>query len=375
MGDRKKIFWLIKGLGRGGAETLLVLALPYLDRKTFDYQVGYLLPWKDELVPPLEKAGLPVFCLGQTYHADLRVIFRLARLLKEQQVDLLHIHLPYSGFVGRIAGRLAGVKHMVYTEHNVLEQYRYLSCLINKLTYFMNDLVIAVSDEVRASVLANYRPFKQPEIITVHNGIDVERVDRIHHSATADDVKGELGVPRDYLIVGNVAHLYPRKGHEDLLEAAKTVLTANPKVAFVIVGRGALDSQLKEKARRLGIEDNVIFTGFRTDVHSLMTTFDIFVLPSIYEGLPVALLEAMALGRPVVATGVGGIPEVVRDGVEGFLVEPRNPRVLADKILDLLRSSQLRENMSQKAIARIEESFSIEAMVQKLEALYRKLLG
>lgn len=370
MAGKKRVLWLIKGLSVGGAERLLTASLPYLNRSMFDYQVAYFLTHKDDLVPEFERAGIPVFCLNINKPYDLGAVLRLARLLRQQKIEILHIHSPHAGILGRVAAHLSGVKAVVNTEHSQLERQNRLAQLGNLLTYPLNDAVIAISESVLHSIL-DRQIFKRGIYVTIHNGVDLNAIATAGICRTP--LKESLGIAAHHQVVGNVANLYPGKGHQYLLEAARLVLNQLPDVTFVIVGKEKKKEdleQLQELAQRLGIQDRVIFTGFRQDVFQVMSTFDIFVLPSLWEGFGIVLLEAMALGKPVIGTNVGGIPEVIDNGLNGFLVEPRNSQQLAERILELLRNAALRNRMGQNGIQKVQLRFSIERVVKEIEKVY-----
>lgn len=371
--DRKKVFILIKGLGLGGAEKLLELAIPHLNRDRFDYEVGYLLHWKNALVPPFRRAGIPVFCLNQRSPYDIRVLPQLARLLRQRQVDLLHLHLPYSAILGRMASKVTPVKAVVYTEHNLWQRYHWLTAAANRLTYGWNDAVIAVSSEVELSIRSRSKTNGKPKLDTIPNGVDVEQLASV--AKDPQGVKEEFQIPLTHRLVVHVANFTQKKRHLDLLKAIERVVKAQPLLTFLLVGQGPMEKEVKEAARQLGVERRVIFTGFRTDATRLIAAADLFVLSSLYEGLPVSLLEAMALGTPIVATSVGGIPEVVIDGVGGFLVEPLNPDQLAEKMLDLLRDPQLQQRFSENGIRTVRERYDVRRMVESTEAIYERVLA
>ena len=367
---KKRVLWLIKGLAVGGAEKLLATSLPYLNRSMFDYKVAYFLTHKDGLVPEFERVGIPVFCLNINKSYDLSSFTRLVRLLRQQEIEILHIHGPHAAILGRIAAHISGVKAVVYTEHTLLERQNHLARIGNLLTYPLNDATIAVSDAVLHSVL-DRQIIKHGTYLTIHNGIDLNMVTTTKICQTS--LKKSLGIAAHHQIVGNVANLLPGKGHQYLIEAARLVLNHYPDVTFVIVGKEDRDEDLKrlqELARQLGIQDRVIFTGFRQDVFQLMAIFDIFVLPSLLEGFGIVLLEAMALGKPVVGTDVGGIPEIINNGLNGFLVEPRNPQQLANKISELLCNDTLRKRMGQNGIRKVNDRFNIERTVREIERVY-----
>ena len=372
MVTRKKVMWLIKGLGIGGAERLLELALPYVDNNRFEYEIAYLLPHKNALVSTFEKAGIPVFCLNHTKSYDARIVPHLVRLFQERQVDLLHLHLPYTGIIGRVASKLAPVKAVVYTEHNLWERYHWLTSTANRLTFGYNDAVIAVSDEVKHSIESKYKTNGKPKLCTILNGVDADQL--AVDSQGSHEVKQEFGIPDNHRLVVHVANFTPKKRHEDLVQAARLVIDQEPQVSFLLVGQGPLEPDIKAQVKNLHLENNVIFAGFRTDAPRIIGSADVFVLPSQFEGLPIAMLEAMALGRPVIASRVGGVPEVILDGVDGLLIDPLRPDQLAEKLLTVMRTPELREKLSNNAVQKVREHFSVKRMVESTEALYNLVL-
>ncbi len=369
MADRARILVLIKGLGVGGAERLLEASLPYLNRDRFSYQIGYLLPWKTALVPAFVEAGVPVHCLDMGSPGDLRVVMRLVALLRREQIDLVHAHLPVAGIWGRVAARLAGVPRVVYTEHNVPQRYARLTRMLNHRTYRMNDIVIAVSDEVRRTIAgyANGRP----RILTVQNAVDVEALAATVADAAA--VRREFGFPPQALVVTTVGNLTLKKGHAFLLEAARRVVARHPNARFLVIGQGPLARSLQAQADRLGLNGTVVFAGFRADAVRLLAASDVFVLSSLFEGLPVTLLEAMALGKPSVATRTGGIPEITDEG-SSVLVAPGDVDALADGIGGLLDLPALRLRLGAAAQERARSRYGVRHMVRAVEQLYADLL-
>jgi glycosyltransferase involved in cell wall biosynthesis len=359
---------LIKGLGRGGAEQLLVSGVPYLDRERFGYRFAYLLPWKDSLVPELKQAGLPVDCLDGASGAGW--VGRLRDLLRRERVGLVHAHSPVAAAAARlVAGRRTRV---VYTEHNLWSRYHRATRAANLVTFPRNDHVFAVSDMVRASIRypAPMRALPMPPVETLHHGLD---------PATAQDwrgdgVRAELGIPDDALVIGSIANFKAAKDHATLLRAAVRVRQAVPGVRLLLVGQGPLEAETRRLAVELGLTGTVLFAGFREDARRLAAAFDVFTLSSTYEGLPIALVEAMALGRPAVVTDVGGTPEVVTDGADGLLVPPGDPAALADGLLRLLGDPELRARIGQAARARAA-AFDIRTAVARMEQVYAGLLA
>jgi glycosyltransferase involved in cell wall biosynthesis len=361
---------LIKGLGRGGAEQLLVNAVEHGDRSRFEYEVAYLLPWKDAFVPALRDLGASVTCLdggrGVAWAGRLRV------LVRRRGIDLVHVHSPYVAAVVRSTLR-RGRPVLVTTEHNVWERYHRSTYWANAVTFPRNDHVFAVSEEVRESIRypRALRFLSTPPVETLHHGIDV---DRVVATPPPIGVREELGIAQDAPVVGTVANFKPHKGYEYLLRVAAHVARTRPDVRFVFVGQGPMEEQMLGETKRLGIADTVVFAGFREDALRFVRTFDVFAMSSVHEGLPLALLEAMALGCPPVATRVGGVTAVIQDGVSGLTVEPREPELQAERILEVLADDALRRKLSNGARARATE-FDVRRAVRRIEHVYSELVA
>jgi len=365
----RRILLLIKGLGRGGAEQLLASAAPYLDRGRFRYEVAYLLPWKDDLVAELEAAGLRVHCLGARGPSW---IANLVALVRNGGFDLVHAHSPVPAIGARVAFPRRARLPIVYTEHNVWERYQRATFWANALTFARNDHVIAVSEHVRASIRypVPLRRLPMPTVETRYYGVDPTALASV---APVDGVREELGVPSDVPVVGTVANFKPGKGHRYLVEAAARVRRAVPDVRFVLVGRGPTEPDARRWVRELGLESSFVFAGFREDAPKVMRTFDVLAVPSVHDGLSIALLEAMSLGKPAVLTRAGGNAEVVRDGEQGLVVPRADPDALADGIVRLLRDDGLRVRMGTAAKAQAM-GFDIRDAVQRTEEIYEGLL-
>jgi glycosyltransferase involved in cell wall biosynthesis len=274
--------------------------------------------------------------------------------------------------VAAAAARVVAGRHtrVVYTEHNVWSRYHQATRAANLLTFPRNDHVFAVSDVVRASIRypAPMRALPMPPLETLHHGLDPAAV-----GWESDDVRAELGIPEDAPLVGSVANFKAAKDHATLLQAAVRVRQAVPDLRLLLVGQGPLEAETRRLAAELGLSETVLFAGFREDARRLAATFDVFTLSSTYEGLPIALVEAMALGRPAVVTEVGGTPEVVTDGADGLLVPPGDPAALAGGLLRLLRDPELRARIGAAARARAA-AFDIRAAVARMEQVYAGLL-
>jgi glycosyltransferase involved in cell wall biosynthesis len=372
--DRLRVLLLITGLGLGGAERLLERAIPHLDRDRFHYRLAYLLAWKDALVGPFEAAGIPVYCLDYRTVADVGVLGRLDGLLRRERIDLVHAHLPVPGVLARLARRRGAVRWVVYTEHSMPSRHQVVSRVLNVATYGLNDAVIAVSDGIAREVAARLPGAQNGHrrLFTIPNAIDVEELERL--PVQREDVRREFGFPDDARVVVHVGNLRAVKGHAYLLAAARQVVARDPRAHFLLVGTGPLASQLAGEARRLGLNGRVVFAGFRPDATRLLAAADLYVLSSLHEGMPISLLEAMALGRPAVLTRVGGIPEIAADGETAHLVEPRDADGLARAIADLLADPARRDRMGEAARRRARQRYGMAQMVTAVEDVYRRVV-
>jgi len=366
----RRILLLIKGLGRGGAEQILASAAPHLDRTRFDYEVAYLLPWKDALVKDLEDADIPVRCLDGS--RGVVWVSRLRRLVSARRFDLIHAHSPVAASAARVSfGR--GGPPIVYTEHNVWERYHRATYWSNMLTFGRNRHVFAVSDHVRDSIRypTPLALSTMPPVETLYHGIDQAS---IAEWASRNGVREELGIPHDAPVVGTVANFKSHKRLDQLLRAFAVVHREVPDARLVLVGQGPLEGELFRLARSLGLHDRVLFTGFREDAPRVCSTFDVFALSSEHEGLSIALIEALALGKPAVVTDVGGLSEVIEDGRQGYIVPVGQASALAGRIVKLLQDPELRTRMGAEGRARAE-LFDIRNSVRRMEQVYQEILS
>ncbi len=374
MDDRTRVLWLIKGLGLGGAEQLLVNALPYLDRSRFEYHVAYILPWKDDNAPHFKANDIPVHCLGGGNPFDVRVVVRLRRLLQELKIDVLDAHLAYSGVVGRVAARRARTPAVIYTEHNLavqrrLSSFQLVTFVANVATFGWNDMIITVSRDGFRDV-SRYCRNRAP-VRLIYNGIPLDTFDRSRPGGDRDLV----AIPSDHKVVGHMGTFTTKKNQCDLIRAARLVVDERPDVTFVLAGRGELQPNLEQLASRLGIRDHVMFPGFVANPQDLLPSFDVFALSSLYEGLPTVAIEAMASGVPVVATWVGGTGEIINHDHDGFLVPPSDPQALARGLIRLLNDDELRATMGMRAQNSARAKFDIRRRVREVEQTYDEVLA
>ena len=361
-----RVLWLIKGLGPGGAERLLVASASSIDRDRFEVSAAYLLPWKDHLAAELREAGVPVVCLGARGDLDPRWLPRLRRLVRDRGIDLVHAHSPVAAAGARlVVGREAAI---VTTEHNTWDRYRPATRRLNAATFRRQQAVIAVSAEVARSV----GPRAWPRVHVIPNGVDVEAL----RGAALDrePARDALGLPRSGPIVGSIGGVSAKKGYVHLVGAATTLLERIPDATVAIVGLEVDARPVRAAIAEAGLERSVLLLGYQPRAARLLRAFDVLAMPSLYEGMPVSLLEAMAVGVPVVATRVGGVPELVTSGHDGVLVAPGDPSALAAALEDLLRDPSRRAALTAAASSTVTR-FSLAESARRTRAVYDEAIA
>jgi glycosyltransferase involved in cell wall biosynthesis/GNAT superfamily N-acetyltransferase len=348
----------------------MVAAATVHDRARFRFDVEYLLPWKDALVPRLEALGVRTHCLDVKDERDLRWAARLRARLLRDPVDILHAHSPYPAGIARLVVRSlpkAARPKLVYTVHNTFPSFSAPTRILNGLTYPLDDADLAVSTEVHETIWPRLRGRTE---VVVHGVLLDEVRAQLAHRA---EVRSELGIGAGEKVAGTIANFRRQKDYPNLLAAARLLLDRGWEGRIVAVGQGPLEAEMRALHEQLGLDDRVLLLGRRDDAVRVLGACDLFTMASDNEGLPVALMEALALGLPVACTAVGGIPEAVTDGVEGLLVPPQDPAALADAIAGITADDDRRSEMA--AAARVAgERFDIRHAVARLEELYRDLV-
>jgi L-malate glycosyltransferase len=366
-----QILHIIKSLGRGGAETLLPETLAKHDQSKYRFHYIYFIPWKDQMVSAIQEAGGVVTCYSAKNNlAIMAKIPAIVSYVRKNRIRLIHCHLPWAGITGRIVGRLTGVP-VVYTEHNLWERYHKLTYHLNKITYSSQERVIAVSAEVANSIKSHHKSSK-PRVQVVLNGINTTKFSDSYHAGT--DIREQFNIPRDCVLIGITCVFRAQKRLTAWLEIAHQIHRNLPEVRFIIIGDGVLKDEIFAKAAELQTSEYVQFAGLQTEIRPYLKAMDIFMMSSEFEGLPIALLEAMSMEVMPACTEAGGISELVKDGVNGVLVPVANPMMLAEKLEPYLRNRQAIREMGENARKTVVSSFSMEKMVGELETIYGETL-
>lgn len=364
------VLQLVTELNVGGAERVVASLSTQLSKRGYNVMVACLFD-AGKVADEMIAAGVPVVNLGMRGKSDFRVLYRLFRLLRNEGIHILHSHLFHADLLASILGRIANIPIIIATRHSA-DIYGKRREWVNSWARCLCDAVVAVSREVRDAEL-QWSRIRPSQVVVIPNGVEIQAYTGIDQTKVAT-LLDELNIPPNVPVLGTIASFKEYKGHTYLIDATVRILEEFPDLKVLLVGDGPLRTQLEKEVEALSLTHSIIFTGIRHDVREVLSFLDLFVLPSSSEGLPMAILEAMAAGRPVVATRVGGVPEAVVDGVTGFLVPPRDPAALAEAIACLLRDHDLRRVMAQAARERVAQYFSVERMVEQTQNLYEQLL-
>lgn len=319
--------------------------------------------------------GVPVFEVPFTAFSP-RSFFLIRRRMQRDGIELVHVHGRKAGLYGRLACLYADTP-VVYSFHGLHYQkhgalLRTLSVGVERALAKHTDRFINVSSSERQACLA-LGLLNVERSLVVYNGIDWQSFDTL--KVDIGQVKSELGFDPNDVVVGHIAKFDVQKAQDDLAAAIPFVLEECPGAKFLFVGDGALRPHIEDQVTRLGVDRQVVFTGYRDDVARLLKAIDVVALPSRWEGLSLVLLEAMACRKPIVASRVTGNIDVVVDGVTGFLVPGGSPEALAGKIIRLLQDAQLRDELGRHGRERVEQEFSLTRMVAQMRSVYQDLLG
>jgi glycosyltransferase involved in cell wall biosynthesis len=300
---------------------------------------------------------------------DVPAAWRLSRVIRDLQPDLVHAHDPHGVAAAATALSIASPARRPALVAARRVDFHLKANSFSRWKYRQVDRFVTASEAIRAMLLQD--GVSPDRVVTVHEGIDVERVVAVEPM----NVREEYWFPPHSLIVGNIAALVPHKGQKFLIDAAALVVREMPEARFLVLGEGELHASLEHQIRHLHLAQHVVLAGFRADVLGVLKGLDLFVLSSVTEGLGTSLLDAMAAERPIVATRAGGIPEVVVHGETGLLVPPRDGAALAAAILEMLRDPVRRQRCAAAGFARVRERFSVDRMVDETLGVYAALVG
>jgi glycosyltransferase involved in cell wall biosynthesis len=371
-----KVMQLVLSLVIGGTEKLVYDLVRHIDKHVVSPVVCCLDKFGD-FGEELQREGYQVYTLNRKPGIDWGLISRLSAIVRQEQIDIIHAqqYTPYFyGLMASLSSKLSistKSPKLIFTEHGIPYPYRkkMKRLILNPVLCLFADEIITISEYTKSNLI-KYENFPARRMKIVYNGVDLGQFSQEIDPAAK---KQFLRLPHDSKVIGIVARLDPVKNHAMLFRAFKKVLNSIPETYLLIVGEGAEENKLKALTESLGISDKTVFLGARKDIPELLHIFDVFALPSLSEGMSVTLIEAMGAGVPVVATRVGGNPEVVKDQETGYLVESDNDQEMADMLIKLLQDNEARQRMRQAGQQRAHDIFSLDKMVNTYTELYFKV--
>jgi len=357
----------------GGGQSHLLLLTKGLDKKRF--QVIVASSSNGPFIEELNKNGIRHISVKMRGKLNFQAVFSTARLVRKEKIDILHTHGGVAGLsarIGALIGRSPIIIHTLHGIHYLNYKNRFLKWLFIYLERFFSlftEAIILVSDSDKEKGVIN-KLAKKEKMRVIKNGIEFSEFQK---KIDVLAKKKALGIDPSWPLIGTVARLHRQKGHIYLLKAAKKVIKALPQTRFLIIGDGPLRKDLEKYQKELRLEKNVIFLGARRDIPELLLIIDLFALPSLWEGLPLTLLEAVASSKPVVATDVDGNREIIEDERTGILVPPRNPEWFANAIIKFLKDKDYCYQLAQEGKKSVINKFSASKMVEQTEKLYLEL--
>jgi len=389
--ERIKVIHVITRFDKGGAAENTFLTVKGLDKNRYEVILIRGLSHESNMgtsetsavESSLEEAGrngvriltIPELVRRIDPFNDFKTVLKLIRIFREERPHIVHTHTSKSGILGRWAALVAGVPVIIHTPHGHVfwgyfnEWKTKIFVFLERLTAKITDRIITLTKQEKNDHV-RYHIAHENKFTVVHSGVELSRFS--HVRVDVAEMKTRLGIPERTFVVGTVGRLTAIKGHKYLIEAARKILQKIPDTAFVFLGDGELTNELKMQAASAGISDKVIFLGWRSDVAEVMSTFDLFILPSLNEGMGKVLVEAMAMGKPIIASDVGGISDLVTDGKNGLLVPPMNSDALANGIEALVKNHQTRMTMGEEG-KKLSQEYDVSSMISKIDGLYLQL--
>lgn len=392
MREKIKVFHVITRLDRGGSAQNTILTLLGTDERRYRSVLIKGLSLESDMsreersrvesdLLALREKGVSIVTYSSlvrriTPLLDLRCLIQLFFFFRKERPFIVHTHTSKAGILGRLAAWLAGVPALVHTPHGHIFRGYYgpllteIFVLIERLAARVTDKIVCLTEQEKLDHI-KLRVSGPGKFVTIHSGVDLSMFEQ--PGAFKGRVREELGIPEGDPVIGTVGRLVPVKGHEYMIRAFALLMKRYESLWLILIGDGSMRDYLEDLCKDLKIRDRVIFTGWRSDVPGFLSLFDIFVLPSLNEGMGRVLVEAMVAGRPIVASNVGGIPDLVKDGQNGLLVPAADVKALTNGMDFLLANPEKRTEMGGTG-KKMAKQYGSDSMVQKIEKLYQGLL-
>ena len=390
---KTRVIHIITRLDKGGSAETTLLIVSLMNHEKYDVFLAHGLSLESRMsimekeavsldMSLAEAKGVSLFALPSlvrrlSFKNDLLAFISIYRLIKRIKPHIVHTHTSKAGVLGRLAACLAGVPIIIHTPHGHVF-HSYYGPIMTKIFVFTEKILSFITDKITALTNREREEHLEEGIasiekyVIIHSGVMLDRL--MNMSVDIEAGKKEYGIPQDCNVIGVIGRLVPIKGHKYLVSAAKKIVKEFSNTVFVFVGDGYLNASLERQAESIGVRKNIIFTGWRKDAAEILNLFDILVFPSLNEGMGKVLVEGMALGKPIVASSVGGIIDLVRNGENGILVPPGDSDALGNAILQLIKNRNLAEELGKNGKAKVYPEFDVSVMVKEIDDLYESLL-
>lgn len=363
-----KILYMITGLKLGGAEIQLLNMVKNINRDLFDCSILYI-KGEPDIEGDFNNLNIKV------YNNSIYSLFNpikyveIFRIIKNNDFDILHTHLIHCNLIGRVIGRLAGVKSIINSEHNTSnwQKNNFFLIILYKITLKYVDIIHCISNSVKTKITDKI-DIDNKKLRIVYNGINMN-----HFITKQEGIKKELFSIEPYPVLGCVSRLDKRKGLEYLIRAIKILKNTYKNIKLLLVGEGSEKKSLTKLVNDLKLEEQILFVGKTNETKKYLQALDVFVLPSLQEGLSIAIIEAMAAGVPVIASNVNGIPEVVTNNLDGILIDPQDEYKIAKAVEKLINNKTFRDSLVENAYEKVKVKFDIKNIVNEFQDLYLEL--
>lgn len=380
-----RIVNIITRMELGGPPILVLDILQHLDKERFESTIatGITIDRKYDMIGFARDKNIRVFAMPSLVRdihplKDIKTLIKLVIFLKKEKFDIVHCHTSKGGFIGRLAAKLAGAKIIIYSPHgDIFEGYfcklaTDFFILLEKFAARFTDKIINLT-KIEIERFLEHGIGTRHQLKQIYNGINIKYYERAMTSNLKK--RDEFGLGKDDFVCATVGRLVPVKGHTYLVKAIQKVVKVIPEAKFLFVGDGELKPKLSEEIKSYDLQRNVFLLGARSDIATILSCINVFLLPSLNEGFGMVLIEAMAARKPVIATNVGGVPEVVINGTTGILVPPEDPEAFSSAIIKLYNNPEMSLEMGLAGYKRAKKLFNIETTVHELEELYEALIA
>ncbi|MEJ2636439.1 MAG: glycosyltransferase family 4 protein [Calditrichia bacterium] len=374
-----KVLHILTRLIAAGADENTIYTIQGLDKSEFECDL--LIGGESEIAEKVQEQGINVITVKSLVRSvnvikDTLALIEIIRIILKNEYDIVHTHTAKAGFVGRLAAHIAGTKIIIHSLHglsfhNFMPKFqRRFFVLLERFVGRYTDLFISVGENIKNKSIEE-KIGSAVKYTTIYSGMDLGKFENINFDAIK--MKKSLGLHESKFIIGTVARLEPRKGPHYFIDVISHIKRSFPDSKAVIVGTGSFENELKEKVHALNLGEDIIFTGYRKDIAEIMSIFDVVCLTSLWEGIPRVLIQGAKLGKPLVAFDIDGNSEVIKNGINGFLIPPINIQEFADRVMDIIKDSTLRKSMALESLKIIDHRWDKKYMAEEIQRYYLKM--